>query len=129
MNQVEILEELNELLDQHTKGIRGAMCQAGYKDDLFKPFVAAYFGNYFEASSSPRLTGDAISDYFYERWMQEKNDYNKKKGEYLRMLLIWWDEWHYAFQKYAKLCEDAIKYDEALKKHYAEYSDGKEKAS
>ena len=98
MTGKEILQQLNALLDSHAK-LGGSIYQVGYKDDFFKLFIEAYRNDDFDVKAHPRLTGDAIRDYFNENIFIEKNDVNAKKIELLEGVLGMWMEWYYALDK------------------------------
>ena len=95
MTGQEILTALNQLLENHLS-IGGSIHQRPYKDDFFKLFIEAYRCDYFDVSAHPRLTGDAIRDYFIENFAREENEYNNKKLKLLEDLLRMWVEWYYA---------------------------------
>jgi hypothetical protein len=95
MTGQEILAGLNRLLDNHLT-IGGSIYQRPYKDDFCKYFLEAYRNNDFDVSAHPRLTGDAIHDYFAENICAQKNDYNDKKLRLLDNVLVMWNEWYYA---------------------------------
>lgn len=98
MTGQEILTAIGKLLDVHLK-LGGSIHQEPYKGDFFKLFVDAYKNDYFRVSAHPRLTGDAIHDYFVENICAEENDYNDRKLKLLDDVLIMWREWFYALNK------------------------------
>ena len=105
MNGYEVLEKLKGLIEVHTN-LGCSIHQAGYKDDYFTLFKVAHDRGWFEASAHPRLTGDAISDHFYNDWLAEKNKINKERAKTMKAVLSMWDEWHYALEKYSIPSED-----------------------
>lgn len=98
MTAHEILNTIERYIDQRKdpQVPRGTMFQDPYKKDYFNLFKEAYRNDYFNISSNPRLTGDAIRDYFIERWADEGNE--KEKLDLLNFLISMWDEWHYALK-------------------------------
>ncbi len=101
MTQEKIINEFHQLLDMHLKGTLGYIGQEPYKGDFFKLFKEAYRNNYFDASSHPRLTGDALRDVLVDRWLSRTNEKeNKRKRELMEQLLLKWDEWRYAWDHY-----------------------------
>lgn len=98
MTGKEILTGMDKLLDFHLK-LGGSIHQEPYKGDFYKLFVDAYKNDYFRVSAHPRLTGDAIHDYFVENICAEENDYNDRKLKLLDNVLIMWREWYYALNK------------------------------
>ena len=94
----EILERFNILLDSHFK-LGGSIHQEPYKGDFFKLFIEAYRNNDFDISSHPRLTGDAIRDYFKDNFLGEENEENDRKLKLLMSILKMWDEWYYALNR------------------------------
>jgi hypothetical protein len=98
MRADEILESLKEKIFVHADH-EITLFQEPYKGDFFKFFLDAYRNDYFSSSSHPRLTGDAIRDYFTERWLAENTAENNKRIKKLNSLLYVWDEWNYALEK------------------------------
>ncbi len=98
MTGKEILTAMDKLLDFHLKA-GGSIHQEPYKGEFFKLFVDAYKNDYFRVSAHPRLTGDAIHDYFVENICTEEIDYNDRKLKLLDNVLIMWSEWFYALDK------------------------------
>jgi hypothetical protein len=98
MDGEEILVKLKDRIYAHAN-LDCSIYQAPYKDDYFKLFLEAYKGNYFDVSSHPRLTGQAIKDTFIERWLGEENEYNDRRLKLLNAVLAMWDEWFYALDK------------------------------
>lgn len=96
MTAVEILNTIEKYINQEQdpQAPRGTIFQDPYKMDYFNLFKEAYKNDYFDSDSSPRLTGDAIRDYFIVRWAEEVNE--KQKLDLLNLLISMWDEWHYA---------------------------------
>lgn len=107
MNADEILDRIDRYLDQHLDpaGGRGSIYQDPYKSDFFKLCLEAYQRDYFEPSSKPRLTGDAMADTFWERWMSLGKERQEEKFKLLKDVIAMWDEWHYALEniRYEKL--------------------------
>jgi len=70
MNPNEILTKIDTYLEQHLEpnAIRGSIHQDPYKSDFFNFCVEAHRHGYFDYSSNPRLTGDAMKDHFWEKW-------------------------------------------------------------
>jgi len=101
MTAEEILKRVDDYLDQHAdpQGARGSIYQDPYKSDFFDLCLEAYVKGYFDPSSSPRLTGDAMSDRFNVRWMDLEKEHQKKKLTLLKKLTQMWDEWEYALSK------------------------------
>ena len=100
MTQDEIINQIVEYLDQHLRGARGAMSQEPYKGDFFKLFEEAYRGGYFDVTSSPRLTGDALSDVIVTRWFTGAEIEDKNREKLMHRLLPMWDEWRYALDRH-----------------------------
>jgi hypothetical protein len=100
MNANEILDRIDKYLDQHLdpKAPRGSIYQDPYKGDFFKLCLEAYRHGYFETNSSPRLTGDAMADRFYERWMSLDQEHRENKFKLLKNMIAMWDEWHYTLE-------------------------------
>lgn len=100
MNANEIFDRIDKYLDQHLnpRAPRGSIRQDPYKSDFFKLCLEAYRHGYFEVNSSPRLTGDAMKDFFRERWMSLDKKYQEKKFKLLGRVLAMWDEWHYTLE-------------------------------
>ncbi len=98
MDGKEILDKFKSFIDTYAE-MGCSVHQAGYKDDFFRLFLEAHKGGWFDVSRSPRLTGDAMMDYYFGYWLIEKNEVNTKREEYLREVLAMWDEWHYALKK------------------------------
>jgi hypothetical protein len=98
MTALEILNTIEKYINQEKDphAPRGTMFQDPYKNDYFNLFKEAYQNDYFDISSNPRLTGDAIRDYFIERWAEEMH--GKQKLDLLNFLISMWDEWHYALK-------------------------------
>ncbi|OPY87315.1 MAG: hypothetical protein A4E71_01056 [Smithella sp. PtaU1.Bin162] len=105
MDGHELLKSLRRLIESHTE-LGCNIHQSGYKDDYFRLFRVAHDRRWFESTAHPRLTGDAISDYFYDDWLAAKNDKNDKLAKTMRAVLNMWDEWHYALEKYGVPSED-----------------------
>jgi hypothetical protein len=95
MTGKEILTGMDKLLDSHLK-LGGSIQQEPYKGEFSKLFVDAHKNDYFRVSAHPRLTGDAIHDYFVENIVTEENAYNDRKLKLLDDVLIMWREWYYA---------------------------------
>ncbi len=100
MSQQEIIKDLHDLLDSHLKGGREYIGPEPYIGDFFKLFREAYQNHYFDVSSNPRLTGDALRDILRTRWFKQdgKDDQRLKLME---DLLRRWDEWRYAWDKHS----------------------------
>jgi hypothetical protein len=98
MDGYELLKQLRKLIEVHTE-MGCSIHQAGYKDDYFRLFKEAYINNWFETSARPRLTGDAIRDYFYGDWLAEENEINIKRAKTMNAVLNMWDEWYYSLLK------------------------------
>jgi len=101
MTQEEIIEKIITYLDQHFKNTRGAISQEPYKGDFFDLFREAYRNGYFDPSSRPRLTGDALSDILAGRWLTG-DEGDKGKCDWMHKLLPKWDEWWYAWDQIRK---------------------------
>jgi hypothetical protein len=99
MDAHEVLKQLDQLITKHAV-IGGSVYQTGYKDDFFTLFREAHDNGWFEPSARPRMTGDAIRDYFFANFISEESEENKKKEEKLLQVLEMWDEWHYALTQY-----------------------------
>lgn len=97
MKQEEILDKIIEYLREHLESRRGYIGQDPYKSDFFELFREAYKNDYFDFSSTPRLTGDAIMDILKERWIDSSNN---EKEELLKEFCNKWDEWKYAWDNY-----------------------------
>ena len=100
MTQEGIIEQLQEYLDQHLKGMRGAVSQEPYRGDFFKLFKEAYHNNYFDDSSGPILTADALTGVLCTRWYTEDQELNEKKELLMDQLFSKWYEWRYAWDHY-----------------------------
>jgi hypothetical protein len=100
MTQDEIILELQTLLDQHLRGLRGYIDQEPYKGDFFHLFRDAYRNGYFERSSSPLLTGDALRDILVERWYDADEAANKNRDQLMDQLFTKWDQWRYTWDHY-----------------------------
>ena len=100
MNQEEIISTALTYLKEHLdkNGMRGHMDQEPYKGDFFRLFKEAYINNYFDSSSSPLLTGDALRDALVARWFDDNRD--DEKTELLTQLVNKWDAWRYAWDNY-----------------------------
>lgn len=118
MSQEEILNKIIKLLQGHL-GVddycvnRGPIRHHPYKSDFFELFCEAYNNKYFDYSSGPSLTGDAIANrlleeltVFFEELINKSNDNNKikqqkkellkqQKDKLLKDFLYQWDEWRY----------------------------------
>lgn len=97
MKANEILDKIEEYIKEELDPAfpRGILFQEPYKSDYFKLFTAAYDNHYFDINSNPRLTGQAIKDYFSIRWHDRDN--KEKCYVKLNLLINMWDEWIYAF--------------------------------
>lgn len=96
MTQEEIIQHLHELLDLHLKLIRGYVGQEPYKGNFFRLFMEAYRNGYFERSSRPLLTGDALRVIIQARWLTGDKARDEEKLSLMEQLLLKWDEWRYA---------------------------------
>jgi len=99
MDGRKLLDQMKGLINAHTES-GCSIYQQGYKDDYFKIFRCAHDNRLFDSNAHPRMTGDAIRDYFYGDWLSEDNDENKKRLKTMNNVLAMWDEWHYALEKY-----------------------------
>ncbi|MCX5808305.1 MAG: hypothetical protein NTX36_02850 [Proteobacteria bacterium] len=97
MDGYEIIDKLNNIVNTHWE-FKSSVHQQGYKDDIFRLFLEAYRGNYFEPSAHPRLTGDAVRDIFFARYYTQENK-EEEKLKVLNAILNKWDEWYYALNK------------------------------
>ncbi len=100
MTQEEIIEDVLKFL----KFIHGGayMGQEPYKTELFALFKKTYENGYFEYSSKPLLTGDALAEILVVRWANEEEgeEESKKRLSLIQRLTPMWDEWRYAWDKY-----------------------------
>ena len=99
MTQDEILRQLQSLLDQHYKGMRGGIGERQYKSDFFRLFRDAYDQGYCDESAAPRLTGDSLRQVLMTRWFDPVESQNVKRAPLLNELLRMWDEWRYAWDQ------------------------------
>lgn len=99
MTQEEIIASLIEYFDAHLNGVRGSVHQNPYKSDFFLLFKEAYDRDYFDFSSSPRLTGDALRDILAERWLRGHYDVDEDRLKLMETVLTMWDEWRYAWDR------------------------------
>lgn len=79
------------------------MGQEPYKGDIFELFIIAYENDYFNVSSNPRLTGDAIKEIVITRWMPDNDSNYKNKERIIAKFYSMWNEWKYSLDKYSEL--------------------------
>ena len=98
MTQEEILNELIDRLPVHLHG--ASTRQEPYRGNIFQLFKEAYNNGYFEDTSHPRLTGDAILDTLEEGWINLHGEEEAKKRRDLAYnVLTMWDDWRYAWDQ------------------------------
>lgn len=99
MSQEEILDKIIKYLKEHLdkNGPRGYIGQDPYKSDFFELFREAYKNDYFDFSSTPRLTSDAIIDELGHRWTENSGN---EKDELLKEFHKNWNEWTYAWDNH-----------------------------
>ncbi len=103
MTNDEILTRLNEYLDQHISGIRGALRQDPYMGDIFKLFAAATATHESAGPNSPQITNDGLVEDIGERSQQaDTPEHHQKKLELLRRVGAMWSEWDYAWRMYSR---------------------------
>ena len=96
MTQEQILKDLIDLLGFHLHG--ASTHQEPYRGNIFKLFEKAYSNGYFEHTSRPLLTPDAILVTLEERWINlEGEEEAKKRRDLAQRVLAMWDEWRYAW--------------------------------
>jgi hypothetical protein len=93
----EIIQDLIGRLDFHCSG--ASIHQDPYKLDLFRLCEEAHAADYFDTSSYPLLTGQALNDRLSVAWAKGDN----KKQELLGSLIPIWDEWRYALNNQRSL--------------------------
>ncbi len=96
MTAQQILVQIIEYLDQHLSGIRGHIGQDPYKSDFFKLCKEAHRHGYFEPSSNPRLTGNAMRDTLQVHWSTGGDAKEETRFNLMDRLFAMWDEWEYA---------------------------------
>lgn len=101
MDQEEIISSVQDKLDLQLSGAMGHISQEPYKREFFALFKEAYNGNYFDSSSSPRLTGDAFTDILAARWVTGGEEKEKERGQLMESLFTKWEEWRYAWDHYS----------------------------
>ena len=94
-----IIERVAELLDQHHRGIRGALRQTEYLRDLFRLFADAYWQAK-DNPSGPCITGDGLLDDIAERWQLDDSEDSERRRTLLRRFCSIWDEWQFAWDHY-----------------------------
>ena len=98
MTQEEIIQGVLEFLKFISEG--ASMTQEPYHSDIFRLFKETYQNGYFEHSSSPLLTGDALHEILITRWFTEDEAENERKAALIRRLTTKWNDWRYAWDKY-----------------------------
>jgi len=99
MTQEEIIKKVIAFLNLMRSG--ASIAQEPYKSDLFNLFKNAYKNGYFERSSSPCLTGEALTDIVIAQWVDdEEKPERKERLKLIQRLVPKWDEWRYAWDKY-----------------------------
>src|SRR4030095_12090451 len=96
MTQEEILKDLIDRLAVHLHG--ASTHQEPYGRNIFELFKEAHTNGYFEHTSHPLLTGDAILVTLEERWINLQGEEEAKKRRDLAYRVVtMWDDWRYAW--------------------------------
>ena len=108
MTNDEILTKINDLLDQHVRGIRGYIRQEPYLSDLFKLFAAAYANAESAGPDASHITGDGLIGQLGDLSQATNTPDNyPKKLELLRKFGAMWSEWEYAWKMHPQLYHPA----------------------
>ncbi len=97
MTAEEIIDALEEYMDQHVLNYRGSIHQDPYKSDFFRLFAAAYNGGHLSVDSSPRLTAGGLRDALEPRIPE------LLALPLAQELLVFWQEWSYAWDHASEL--------------------------
>jgi hypothetical protein len=98
MQSEEILDALEEYLGQYVGGTRKLAWEDPYRGDLFKFFLQAYKQGYAQSASPAPLTGSAIRDELIAR--AEPTPPSPDQRAFLDQIVILWDAWSYALDRY-----------------------------
>jgi hypothetical protein len=99
MTQEDILNDLIGRLGVHLHG--ASTHQEPYRGDIFELFKEAHNEGYFEGTSHPLLTGDAILVTLEKRWINlEGKEEAKKRRDVAHKVLTMWDDWRYAWDNH-----------------------------
>jgi len=98
MQSEEILDALEEYLGQYVGGTRKLAWEDPYRGDLFKFFLQAYKQGYAQSASPAPLTGSAIRDELIARYQPQNPSH--EQIEFLDQIVILWDAWSYALDRY-----------------------------
>lgn len=99
MEPHEIVQRIVEYLDQHLRGLRGAIGQEPYRSQFFQLFEEARARGYAATSSHPRLTADGLRDEVIKQWITHGDPKQAEKLKWLDDLCDKWHEWVYAWDK------------------------------
>jgi hypothetical protein len=99
MTTDQILDQINQYLDQHVSGVRGALRQEPYIGDFFRMFAESQM----DRTQGSEITGDGLVEAIGERSQRsDDKQHYQKKIELLRRLGAIWSEWGYAWDLYPK---------------------------
>jgi hypothetical protein len=98
MQSDEILDALEEYLGQYVGGTRRLAWEDPYRADLFKLFLQAYKQSDAQSASPAPFTGGAIRDELIAR--AQPTPPSPDQREFLEQLVILWDAWTYALDRY-----------------------------
>jgi hypothetical protein len=91
-------EEILDALEEYVGGTRKLAWEDPYRGDLFKFFLQAYKQGYAQSASPAPLTGSAIRDELIAR--AEPTPPAPDQREFLDQIVILWDAWSYALDRY-----------------------------
>jgi hypothetical protein len=98
MQSDEILDTLEEYLRQYGGHTRALAWQEPYKGDLFKLFIQAYKQGYVQSTGPGPLIGSAIREELTARYQPQTP--SQEQREFLDQIIILWDAWSYALDRY-----------------------------